>query len=106
MLNAHDNTVNQNETFNITCRAQAKPAAKYRFYKNQVNVYNDTSDKDVGVFPTSVNERVLKMNYSCTPFNKFGDGPMDVIAVSVLCKYISIVVFTYFGTVQCTQTFA
>lgn len=36
---------------------------------------------------TSVHERVFEVNYSCTPFNKFGDGPTDVISVSVLCKY-------------------
>lgn len=36
---------------------------------------------------TLVHERVLEVNYSCTPFNKFGDGPTEEISVSVLCKY-------------------
>lgn len=85
-MNTSVNSVTLNKTFNISCSAQANPAAKYRFYKNQ-EVLNGTSGKDIAVIPTFVRERVLKVNYSCTPFNEFGDGPTKVISVSVLCKY-------------------
>lgn len=87
MLDALTNSVTLNKLFNITCSAQAIPAAKYRFYKNQEYIFNDTSGKAAAVIQTSVRKRVLKVNYSCTPFNKFGDGPTEGISVSVLRKY-------------------
>ena len=80
-------TVVVNVTFNITCSAQASPAAKYRFYKDQDNFINDTTSGDAAVITTSVSERIKQVNYSCTPFNDFGDGPTEVITLTVLCKY-------------------
>ena len=76
-----------NTSFNITCSSKANPPAKYRFYKDQDNLANDTTGSDISVITTSFNERVKQVNYSCTPFNEFGDGPTDVITVTVLCKY-------------------
>lgn len=83
-----DNTVIVNETFNISCRAQANPVANYRFYKGQENFENDTTGNDIAVITTSVSERVKQVNHSCIPFNYFGDGPTEVIAVMVQCKYM------------------
>ena len=77
-----------NESFNITCSSEANPPAKYRFYKDQDNFVNDTSGSDVSVMTTSVRERIKQVNYSCTPFNDFGDGPTEELTLTVLCKYI------------------
>lgn len=76
-----------NTTIKISCRAQANPAAKYQFYKNQVSLKNDTTGSDVSVITTSVSDRIKQVNYSCIPFNKFGAGPTKVITLTVLCKY-------------------
>ena len=83
-----DNTVIVNTTFNINCSAQANPAAKYRFYAGMKSFENDTTGSDVAVITTSVSERLKQVNYSCTPFNYYGDGPTEVIAVKVQCKYV------------------
>ena len=76
-----------NASFNITCSSKANPPAKYRFYKDQDNFVNDTTGSEFSVITTSFNEGVKQVNYSCTPFNDFGDGPTEVITVTVLCKY-------------------
>lgn len=76
-----------NTTFKISCRAQANPPAKYKFYKNHVSLRNDTTGSDVSVITTSVSKRIKQVNYSCTPFNNFGAGPTKVITLTVLCKY-------------------
>ena len=81
-------SVNVNTNFNITCSAQANPPAKYRFYKDQDNFVNDTTGTHVSVITTSVNERIKQVNYSCTSFNDFGDGPTEELTLTVLCKYI------------------
>ena len=80
-------SVNVNTNFDITCSAQANPPAKYRFYKDQDNFVNDTTGSHVSVITTSVNERIKQVNYSCTPFNDFGDGPTEELTLKVLCKY-------------------
>ena len=77
-----------NTSFNITCSAQANPPAKYRFYKDQDTFYNDTKGSDFSVIPTSVSKRIKQVNYSCTPFNDFDDGPTDELTLTVLCEYI------------------
>ncbi len=82
------NGVLVNTTFNITCSAQANPPAKYRFYKDQENFINDTTGSDVSVITTSLSKRVKGVNFSCTPFNDFGDGQTEMITLTVLCKYI------------------
>lgn len=83
-----DRSVVVNETFNIRCSSDANPPAKYRFYKNQDNFVNITNGSDVSVITTSVSERRKQVNYSCTPFNDFGDGRTDWLSLEVLCKYI------------------
>ena len=88
-----------NESFNITCSSEANPPAMYRFYKNQDNFVNDTTGSDVSVITTSVSEKRKQLNYSCTSFNDFGDGPRDGLTLTVLCKYVvskAIPCFTFF----------
>ena len=82
------NSVVVNTSFNITCSAQANPPAKYKFFKDQNNFDNDTTGSDVAVITISVSERRKQVNYSCTPFNYFGDGHTDGLTLTVLCKYI------------------
>ena len=82
-----NNIVLVNESFNITCSALANPPAKYLFYKDQDNVFNDTKRSDVSAITTSMSERRKQVNYSCTPFNDFGDGPTGELTLTVLCKY-------------------
>ena len=82
------NSVVVNTPFNITCSAQASPPAKYKFYKDQNNFVNSTNGSHVSVITTSVSERKKQVNYSCTPFNYFGDGDTDGLTLTVLCKYI------------------
>lgn len=87
MTSLPGNSVVVNISFNITCSAQANPPAKYKFYKDQNNFVNDTTGSDVSVITTSVSERRKQVNYSCTPFNYFGDGLTDGLTLTVLCKY-------------------
>ena len=74
-----------NETFSITCSAQANPPAKYRFYKG--NEYINDADNDA-VIITSVGEGARMVNYSCIPFNFYGHGRQEALAVTVHCKYL------------------
>ena len=78
-----------NTNFTLTCSAQANPPAKYRFYKSQELLTNVTStDSSFYTHTTSVTDRVKQVNFSCTPFNYYGDGLTKVITVSVKCKYM------------------
>ena len=83
--NLTNNVVVVNETFSITCSAQANPPAKYRFYKG--NEYISGANNDA-VIITSVGERVRTVNYSCIPFNFYGNGTKGALAVTVHCKYL------------------
>ena len=83
-----NNIVLMSESFNISCSAQANPPAYYQFYKDQDNFYNGTTGSDVSVITTSVSKRIKQVNYSCTPFNYFGDGRTDELTLTVLCEYI------------------
>ena len=84
-INLTDNTVLVNETFSITCSAQANPPAKYRLYKG--NEYINEADNSA-VITTSVSERVKMVSYSCIPFNFYGNGTKKATAVTVHCKYL------------------
>ena len=83
--NLTDNDVLVNETFSITCSAQANPPAKYRFYKGNNYIY--AADNNA-VIATSVSERVKMVNYNCIPFNFYGNGTQKATAVTVHCKYL------------------
>ena len=83
--NLTNNTVLVNETFSITCSAQANPPAKYQFYKGDEYIngaYNDA------VIIASITETVKMVNYSCIPVNFHGNGTQRTIAVTVHCKYL------------------
>ena len=84
--NLTDSTVVVNENFNLICQAQANPLAKYRFYKGQASLLNTTVGKNSDHYPTSVTERINQVDFSCTPFNDYDDGPTDTIPVKVHCK--------------------
>ncbi|XP_066024475.1 fibroblast growth factor receptor 3-like isoform X3 [Pocillopora verrucosa] len=78
--NLTNNTVLVNETFSITCSAQANPPAKYQFYKGDEYIngaYNDA------VIIASITETVKMVNYSCIPVNFHGNGTQRTLAVTV-----------------------
>ena len=83
--NLTNNIVAVNETFSITCSAQANPPAKYRFFKG--NEYVNGAD-NVAVITTLLGERVKMAHYSCIPFNFYGNGTKGEIGVTVHCKYL------------------
>ena len=85
LTNLTDNTALVNKTFSVTCSAQANPPAKYRFYKG--NEYINGADNNA-MITTSVSERVRMVNYSCIPFNLYGNGTKKATAVTVHCKYL------------------
>jgi len=81
--NLTDNIVVVNESLNLICSAQAKPSAKYRFYREQESLFNTTVGKNSDHHTTSVSERIKQVNFSCIPFNNFGDGLSDTRTVTV-----------------------
>ena len=83
--NLTNNVVVVNETFSITCSAQANPPAKYRFYKG--NEYINGADNNA-VIITSVSERARMVIFSCIPLNVYGNGTKGAVAVTVHCKYL------------------
>lgn len=78
-----------NKTFYLMCSAEANPAADYRLYKEDKSVANITAgSKSIGVYSTSVSDRVNQVVYKCIPFNSFGDGPTKILNVPVHCKCV------------------
>ena len=82
-LSSEPNCAVVNATINITCSAQANPPAKYRFYKEQESLFNTTTGSDAGTYTTSAGERVRQVNFGCIPFNEYGDGPKEMITITV-----------------------
>ena len=97
--NLTNNVVVVNETFSITCSAQANPSAKYRLYKGKE--YVNDADNDVAII-TSVVERARMVNYSCIPFNIYGNGTQGALAVTLHCKYL--IVYPLFLLESCCET--
>ena len=83
--NLTDNVVVVKKSFSITCSAQANPPAKYRLYKG--NEYINGANNDA-VITTLVGERARMVNYSCIPFNIYGNGTKGALVVTVHCKYL------------------
>ena len=79
-----------NTNFNLTCSADANPPAKYELYREQNSLIRTTIGQHSFTNTTSVNERIKQVIYSCTPFNDYGDGPTEIITVTVHCKYTAI----------------
>lgn len=88
ILTSSKNTVVVNNTFSLTCTAQANPPAKYIFYRGQEILNISQNDERVAVLGTSVGERIDNVIYRCTPFNDYGYGETDEELVTVNCKYI------------------
>ena len=79
--------VEVNESFTLTCSAQANPPAKYKFFKNQALLHVTSTGGSSYTHTTSVTDRINLVTFSCIPFNDYGDGLTKVIAVTVKCKY-------------------
>lgn len=77
-----------NTSFSLICSARANPPAKYRLYRGQESLLNTTVGQNSVTYTTNVIERIRQVNYSCTPFNFYGDGPTQIVFVTVHCKYM------------------
>ena len=74
-----------NERFYLMCSAEANPAAEYRFYREDESVANITAGS-IGLYTTSVDDRIKQVVYKCIPFNSFGDGPTKTLNITIHCK--------------------
>ena len=79
--NTGNNSVIMNETFSITCTAEANPHAKYVIYRDETRVVGTNS-----VVTSSVTERVKRVTFTCKPSNFYGVGQMAHVSLNVLCK--------------------
>ena len=86
MTTLQNNATVVNDTFNVTCTAEANPPAEYMIYKDDMSLINITSHP--AVHETSVTERVNQARYKCVPFNSFGPGREKEITITVHCKYV------------------
>lgn len=83
------NEASLNETFYLMCSAEANPAAEYRLYKEDEIVANITAgSQNIGLYATSVGDRIKHVVYKCIPFNSFGDGPTKTLNITVHCKFM------------------
>ena len=79
--NTSSNSVIMNETFSITCTAEANPPAKYVIYRDETKIVGTNS-----VVTSSVTERVKRVTFTCKPSNFYGVGQMADVSLDVLCK--------------------
>ena len=79
--NTCNNFVTLNETFSITCTAEANPPAKYAIYKDETRIVGNNS-----VVTSSVTEQVKRVTFTCKPSNFYGVGQMADVSLDVLCK--------------------
>ena len=84
LLHLTDHIVKLNETFNITCSAEAKPRAKYSFYDGGRII--STRNMSGNTYMAVVRNRVKKVIYGCLPHNELGNGSFKDVEVSVYCK--------------------
>ena len=80
--NTSNNSVIMNETFSITCTAEANPPTKYVIYRDETKIVGTNS-----VVTSSVTERVKRVTFTCKPSNFYGIGQMADISLDVLCKW-------------------
>ena len=79
--NTSHNFVIMNETFSITCTANANPPARYVIYRDETRIVGTNS-----VVTSSVTERVKRVTFTCKPSNFYGVGQMADVSLDVLCK--------------------
>ena len=79
--NTSNNSVTVNETFSITCIADANPPAKYVIYRDETRIVGTNS-----VVTSSVTERVKRVTFTCKPSNFYGIWQMADVSLDVLCK--------------------
>lgn len=90
LTNLTNATAELNETIYLMSSAEANPAAKYRLYKGNKSIANITAtSQNIGVYATSVSDRVKEVVFKCIPFNSFGDGPTKNVTVTLHCKYMN-----------------
>ena len=85
MISLPNNTAVVNETFSVTCTAEANPPAEYMLFKDGVYLSSLTTNQSV--LMTSVTEKISQVHYKCVPFNHFGRGPEKEITIALHCKY-------------------
>ena len=79
--NTSNNSVIMNETFSITCTAEANPPAKYAIYRDETAIVGNNS-----VVTSSVTGRMKRVTFTCKPYNIYGVGQMRNVSLEVLCK--------------------
>ena len=72
--NLTNNVVVVNDTFSITCNAQANPPTKYQFYKGIEYINGANND---AVIITLVSERGRTVNFSCIMLTFYGNGQKE-----------------------------
>ena len=80
--NTSNNSVIINETFSITCTADANPPAKHVIYRDETRIVGNNS-----VVTSSVTERVKRVTFTCKPSNFYGIGQIADVSLDVLCKW-------------------
>ena len=95
--NLTNNTVAINKGIKLTCSAQAKPPAEYRFFDSLLN--NTVAGSSAAYATSIISTKENEVIYSCTPFNYYDNGPTKTVTVTVLRKYIT----TRSGVLRCTS---
>ena len=70
-----------NETFSITCTAEANPPTKYAIYRDETTNVGNSS-----VVTSSVTGRMKWVTFTCESYNIYGVGKMRNVSLEVLCK--------------------
>ena len=85
IINTADSSVILNETFTITCDAQANPPATYEIFRDDGNKVGSNSVVTTSVTEVEENNSVT---FTCKASNGYGDGPTAKITLEVYCKCI------------------
>ncbi|PFX19654.1 Proto-oncogene tyrosine-protein kinase receptor Ret [Stylophora pistillata] len=80
IVNTGDNAVIVNQTFNITCSAQANPPATYGIFRDDGTNVGSNSVTSMSVTEVGGNNAV---SFTCKTSNAYGDGPTAKITVEV-----------------------
>ena len=83
IINTGDSSVILNQTFTITCDAQANPPATYEIFRDDGNKVGSSSVVTTSVTEVEENNSVT---FTCKASNGYGDGPTAKITLEVYCK--------------------